>query len=77
MLVKSNVEMVSDTQLKNEMMAMKIQLLMVALNPALLTISTHVQEEQPQLQIHVLTVHQLEELFQKTKEVEYLFEEMV
>ena len=76
MIVSLSVEMDSDIQVKNEMMAMKILTLMVALNPALLIMSTLVQEEQSQLQIPARIDHQSEELSQLTKEAEYLFEEM-
>ena len=76
MIVSLSVEMDSDIQVKNEMMAMKIQLLMDALNLVILMMAMLVQEDRPQARILVLFVPKLGNLSQVTKEVESLFEEM-
>ena len=75
-LAKLNVEMASDIQVKNEMMVID-KLMMDALHLVPFNLDyLLVMEDQLQLQIFAHFVHQLEEQSQKTKEVEYLFEEM-
>ena len=62
--------------MKNEMMAMMIQLLMDVPKAVLLMMAMLVQEDQLQHQILALSAHQLQELYQVIKEVEILFEVM-
>ena len=71
MAVKFNVEMVSDTQQKNEMMTMTMLLLMDALNLVILMMVMLVQEEQKQAKILVQTELLSEQLFLRIKQHEW------
>ena len=68
--MKFNVEMDSDTLLKNEMMVMMMLLLMDVLNLVILTMAMLAQEDLKLAKTLVLTEQLLEQLSLKIKQLE-------